>query len=398
MLAGIGYVIYGFVSRALERSRAAQQARDEQLAAAARQREQFAPFYARCPEATHPALAEAVGDLVRRVNEAWVAGSMVPVRAALSDGVFVCFQVQLALGRAEGQRNVMGDWKLHDARVVGGDAGEAWDVVHVRITASARDTDVPLQATPEEVRQALAAVPPGEYQEIWSLLRRGSVAPDAPPALSGTRCPKCGATFEVSERVRCQFCGELINSGEHGWVLAEITQASEWSPRAEPAGLLGPLRKKDPLISRQELEDRASVFFWKWIQARVSGNLAGLERYATPGVPPIAPAEQLSRVAVGSAELESTERRGGKFRATVVLTWSARLHGRQLRGGQVSIVMHRSDQAAGNRGLSSLDCPACRGPVGESDDATCRFCQAPLRATEDDWSLFDARETKPLKK
>ena len=88
-------------------------------------------------------------------------------------------------------------------------------------------------------------------------------------------------------------------------MLAEITQPEEWRPWMTNAAIEGldQLQAKDPSVSRQELEDRASVVFWKWIDARVTGTRLRLERFClSPGEPP-ADRAALSQVAVGSSEL-----------------------------------------------------------------------------------------------
>ena len=83
------------------------------------------------------------------------------------------------------------------------------------------------------------------YEEVWSFLRkRGSKSKNGVPALEG-RCPNCGADLPVSDVVRCEYCKAVVNSGEHDWVLAEITQPEEWRPWMTNAEIERPGRAAD---------------------------------------------------------------------------------------------------------------------------------------------------------
>lgn len=343
---------------------------------------------ARCPERGDAALAQATGALMKRVNDAWVHGSMVPVRALLSDGVFVRFQAQLALNRLQGKRNVMSGWRLTDAHVLAGQATAEWEEVHVRLSATARDADVTLDASPEAAQASLARVRPTDYQEVWSLLRRTSASTDGNAEVGSGRCPKCGAPLVAAERVRCSACEALVNSGEHGWVLAEITQHALWRDKDPDAMGLEALMARDPLVSPQALKDRASVLFWKWLQARATGQRAGLDRFCLVPGQPAAPKTTLARPAVAEVKLSSARRRQGRAEVELIIIWSGVVDGEVIAGRWTWLVMARPDAARTHGGVSALDCPACKGPVGESDEASCRYCGAPLRPTEGEWSLL----------
>ena len=76
---------------------------------------------------------------------------------------------------------------------------------------------------------------------------------------------RCGSPPAQRGSSILKYCKALVNSGRHDWVLAEITP--KW--RADPAvgtsliAGLEKLRERDPSVSRQEIEDRASVIFWE---------------------------------------------------------------------------------------------------------------------------------------
>jgi len=336
------------------------------------------------------AFAERAKGVMAKVNEAWVNGNMGPARRFISDGVYVRFQTQLALLKAQGLRNAMADWSVVGCELLAAESDAKWDTVHVKMVGQARDADVPANLPTAQAIDKVKRSPLVRYEEVWSFLRkRGQKSKNGVPALEG-RCPNCGADLPVSDVVRCEFCKAVVNSGEHDWVLAEITQPEEWRPWMTNADVegLNTLQAKDPAVSRQELEDRASVVFWKWIDARVTGQRTRLERFClAPGQPP-APAATLSQVAVGSSELVwvtvgEDGPDGPIDRCDVEITWSSAESGNQVN--RVSLA--RATTATSKGGLNSLDCPNCRGPLADSDLAKCNFCGEPLAGGKHEWSL-----------
>jgi hypothetical protein len=340
------------------------------------------------------AFAQRAQGVMAKVNEAWVAGNMGPARRLISDGVYVRFQAQLTLLKSQGLRNAMADWSVVSCELLAAEADAKWDSVHVKMVGQARDKDVPATLNALEAAAEAKRAPLVRYEEVWSFLRkRGSKSKNGQPVLEG-RCPSCGADLPVSDVVRCEFCKAVVNSGEHDWVLAEITQPEEWRPwmtNAEISGL-PELQAKDPAVSRQELEDRASVVFWKWIDARVTGQRTRFERFCLqPGQPP-ADKQALSQVAVGSAELVDVtlgqEGPGTTIdRCQIEVTWSASFDGGEPQNQVNHVVLARASTATSKGGLNSLDCPNCRGPLADSDLAKCNFCGEPLAGGKHEWSL-----------
>jgi hypothetical protein len=333
--------------------------------------------------------AARVRDLVSRVNSAWVEGKMDPARRFISDGVYVRFATQLRLLKARGIRNAMADAKCLSAKVLAAEADPLWDTVHVKISAEARDKDVDANlSTTSAVAEARKA-PLNRYQEVWSFVRRrGKTSESAGRAFEG-KCPSCGAELPQSEVVRCQYCKALTNSGEHDWVLAEITQPEEWSASGAPdVDGIDELRARDAMVSVQALEDRASVVFWKWIDARVTGERKRLDRFCRAQGVPGAPRANLSQVAVGAAECTHIETQGdGYDRVYVDITWSASTDGAEPENMTHTLTLARAETAKSLRGLSSLDCPNCGGALAESDAFTCQYCGTALSGGHDEWAL-----------
>ena len=39
---------------------------------------------------------------------------------------------------------------------------------------------------------------------------------------STTNCPNCGAPTDITSSGQCEYCGSVITTGEHDWVLVNI--------------------------------------------------------------------------------------------------------------------------------------------------------------------------------
>jgi len=273
--------------------------------------------------------------------------------------------------------------------------------VYVRVQAKARDTEVAWDATEEQIAHALEHVDVERYEEIWSLVRRQGATTTRDASTFGRACASCGAPIldaqggtlaTAGEMIRCRYCGALLCSGEHDWVLSEITQISAWHP-AWPAALgLEAFRARDPEAVRTVLEDRASYLFWKFVEAGRTRSAAPLRKCATDAflvsrgsVDEIA---ALRDVAVGGVDLVSIER-GAYDVARVRVFWSAKAQ----PNAQVAVPMQsvlrlvRKSGVSTRASMTALVCSRCGAGIGDSDTSTCDHCGALLAAGDDAWVL-----------
>jgi tellurite resistance protein/DNA-directed RNA polymerase subunit RPC12/RpoP len=325
---------------------------------------------------------------------------MRPARPFVSDGVLSRFQVQLALMREENRRNVMSDASVLYATIEGVETAAPLDVVHVRVTAEARDAEVPVNAPDDQIRAVLARTPVEPYTEIWSLVRKTGAQTKPADFAVGRACPSCGAPLDQGETVKCRYCGALACSGEHDWVLAEITQLVEWRPRIRRADAIDALHARDPGVAREVLEDRASYVFWRWVQAGRAGAVAPLRKCALPSLlanggaaAHLASWRGAVDVAVGGADLLGCELDGqdGFDRAYVEIFWSAHLGGASVSTpSKIVIRLARRTGVASRLSMTALVCQACGAPLAEtetSDASQCAHCGAELTAGDQAWVL-----------
>src|SRR5207248_10068496 len=95
----------------------------------------------------------------------------------------------------------------------------------VRIDASAADYEVD-DTTSNKV--IYGSHQNQTFTEYWTFIRSGSARTKAGEGPEVTQCPNCGAPLSINESGVCSYCKATVTSGQFGWVLDNITQASEW--------------------------------------------------------------------------------------------------------------------------------------------------------------------------
>jgi uncharacterized tellurite resistance protein B-like protein len=365
-----------------------------------------------------PAFAEGpfldrLKSLFLATQDAWSSGQLLPVRRFLSDATWLRFRLQLELLRAQGIRNVTADVEVTDMALVGFEQNAWFDTLHVAVQARARDLDVPLAWPADKAQAAAARSSAKAFTEVWSLVRKPGTKSSGDTALAARTCPSCGAPFEGGPVSTCSYCKAVVNSGAYDWVLAEITQATEVTQVYAPPSGLEEMRKRDPGLSLEVLEDRASLVFWRWVEAQSTGQPERLARLAQPG--PIERmradvqhlAEQRTRrvfleCAVGDVRAvafdESPE---GRTCAHIEIRWSARMGIGPLGRSPPPLpvlpqrwvfTLTRANDATSrvDQGMSTDRCPQCGGPLGDGLELKCQWCDTLLAGNLADWTLAEA--------
>ena len=358
------------------------------------------------------AFLDQVKGLFLRVQTAWARGDLGPIRRDLSDATFQRFRVQLDLINAQGVRNVTADMAVLDLQAVGLERTTAFDTLHVRIRAQARDMDVPLSVSAEDARERVRRAPLEPFIEVWSFVRRPGTRSRKDGALPPGKCPNCGAPFEGGAAGNCTYCGAIVNSGAYDWVLAEITQGVEAGSAPLEVPGLEALRAVDPALSLEVLEDRASLLFWGWLDAQARGEPGRMAKLATASSLAEVAADvaglrsrRLKRVffqaAVGSVAVRGIEDGSATTLAHVEVRWSARMGvvPEGASAGTLATLPQRwiftlerkagvkTDEA---RGMATARCGNCGAPLGDSVQPTCEHCGATLNDGAHDWVLANA--------
>ena len=304
----------------------------------------------------------------------WSEGRLERVRHFLSAGLFERFNTQLRLLREVDQvKNCVSDFKLVGLLPVGLETDCGYQTIHVRISASIKDVTVPTSAPQTTVGKALKEARATHFEEVYSFTRKlGSRTQSGRDPVVKHECPSCGAVAALSHAsVRCEHCGVIFNSGEHDWVLSEITQMVEWKGTAARGGGAD--------IHSGLVEDQASVIFWRLLAsgAGLKGADAQLARVLPEGLSGSALLGSLqgahSIPVVGSLDLMDFKDDPSGKAARFEVRWSSR----QLTPRKDSMSLHRRSELGVHFSPEALE--SARGFQDESD---CRGCGAPPTAED----------------
>ena len=170
-------------------------------------------------------------------------------------------------------------------------------------------------------------------------------------------------------------------------------------------------RQRDPSLTTEALEDRASLVFWKWVEAQSLADAGRLAKVATPG----AVAEVKGGIdhlagqgkqkffvecAVGGVNTQQLTQLDGKDLAAVEIKWSAKI-GIGPRGGKPPalpsqpqrfvMLLERASTAktSADNGMATNRCPNCAAPLTDNGQPSCEFCGALLASGAQDWVMQD---------
>ncbi|HYW79207.1 MAG TPA: TIM44-like domain-containing protein, partial [Thermoguttaceae bacterium] len=348
-----------------------------------------------------------------KIQEAWCGQNLETVRAFVSDGIYERFSLQIQEQRDLGYRNVMENIKVHETVIAQVASDEPFDVVTVRIRASAIDYRQRLS----DGNRVHGTMRSDAFVEYWSLLRRrGATTQHDRPGLIEGNCPNCGTDIEMNQSAKCTSCDSLRRSGQHDWVLCEITQACEWqaADEREIPGTATYRKDNDPGFNVQHLEDRASVVFWRRAMADRTGDAAILAKMADAEFCD-AYAKQLQSesgdrtfygdCAVGSVDTLGVLPDQPMDRVLVEIRWSGKRFVAgdgppRLVKGQGSLfreifVLGRRNGIKSDAGyaVSSCHCPGCGAPESDLLSNACEFCGEVLSDGSHDWVLIEVLHT-----
>lgn len=351
--------------------------------------------------------------LFLELQKAWFLRDMTPVRPFLSDATWQRFNVQLKLMQAQGVRDAITDFQVLDVQLIGLTQSQWYDGIQIRVHARMRDTDVPASFTDAQATEAARKVPPEAFTEVWTFVRKPGARTKLGEDLYQGKCPNCGAPFAGGAANKCEYCGAVVNSGNYDWTLSEITQGVEHVRYHKTVDGLLQAREADPALNLEILEDRASLLFWKWIDAQSRGEVQTLAKVAKPEAVQRLGSELedlrgkgrrrvFLECAVGSVDVCSLEvDPGGYDVAHVDVRWSARMgigpvNEKPPRLPTVpqrfifTLVRRHGAKTNTDNGMSTDRCPNCNATLTDSAATTCDYCGTQLGTGEMDWVLSSA--------
>jgi len=345
----------------------------------------------------------------RKIQQAWCDQNLNTVRAFISDGVHERFLLQFAEQRDAGWRDHMEGLNIRSIEIAQVESDGVYDVLSMRIVASAINYHEAIGTGKRLPGQSY----PSEFAEVWTFIRRrGAHTVTGKAGLIEGNCPNCGAAIEMNQSANCTHCKAELRSGEYDWVLAEITQDQEWDGgRSGEQPGVEQLRQRDPDFNASELEDRASVMFWRKAAADRVGKIDPLRKIASPAFAETYALQLRSsdngqrtffgECAVGSVSLLGVGSNGQSEQAAIEIRWSAKRYvanrGQAATSTGENALFHTLfilSRNAGSKtdvgkGISSAHCPTCGAPDAGGSANSCTYCGTVLNDGAHGWVLTD---------
>ena len=159
------------------------------------------------------------------LQKAWMDRNLEPARVYMSDGIYHRWKMQIDQMIAAHKRNILDNLVIGGTQIVKVSTDPNFDTITVRIDASAADYEVDDTTTNKVIYGSKQNQP---FTEYWTFIRSAAARTKAGVGAEVTQCPNCGAPLSINESGVCSYCKATVTSGQFGWVLDNITQASEW--------------------------------------------------------------------------------------------------------------------------------------------------------------------------
>jgi hypothetical protein len=225
------------------------------------------------------AFYQRVTEAFLKMQDAWCAQVLASVDAFISDAVRERFKLEFMQARHLGEKDRMAQIQVQSVSLAHATNDHLYDTAVVAIDASAVDQTISA-STGKVLSGSDESVP---FREYWTFLRRRGAKSSNKPGLMEGNCPNCGAPLSINQSTQCPNCRAMIFSGEFDWIVTEITQASVWRPESETTVPgIEDLIKRDQNFSLAQLEDTASVMFWRKASADLDGKINPLKKICTP--------------------------------------------------------------------------------------------------------------------
>lgn len=338
-----------------------------------------------------------------KIQSAWSAHDLRPIQPFVSDGVYERFALLVREQKSLGYRDRIDHAKVSRVSLARFLRGEVFESLSVRIDASAVD----YKASLVDAKFISGSTAEQPFTEFWTFIRRAGTTSRGGAGLIEGNCPNCGGDVSINQNAACRHCGALLKSGEHDWVLCEITQAAEWRPELPPiAATLESVRRHDPGLSTDAIEDRASVIFSRRTEADRTNQPAVLRKVALDAFLNARPPQNPQKVRqwIGEIGVGAVDTLGGIAgedfdRVLVQITWTGtrfaqgpvpppkRVGETAVRREVFVLARRHGAKSEPGKGISSAHCPSCGMPVTDSTSNACDACGVVLNDGSLDWVL-----------
>jgi len=154
------------------------------------------------------------------IQQAWTNKDWKPIRPFESEALFNQHKQQLDEYIRSGKTNVVEKIGIKHCSLHSFQEDGDKEVLTVWINAVMRDYVID-----DATKKVLESDPNRDWFMKYELVFNRKAGLKTDPGKKGntiTNCPNCGAPTEITSSGQCAYCGSVITTGEHDWVLTDI--------------------------------------------------------------------------------------------------------------------------------------------------------------------------------
>lgn len=154
-----------------------------------------------------------------KLQSAWTARDLEQLRVLMTDELFAQSKTQIEEYIRLGRINVMERVAVNSAFLSDYRRDDSKEYLDVVLNATQKDYII------DETTKAVLEGSTTNYRSmsyVMTFMRSvGSVTTES-DGVTAANCPNCGAPIEVSAAGKCAYCGSVISSDSHAWVISEM--------------------------------------------------------------------------------------------------------------------------------------------------------------------------------
>ncbi len=180
----------------------------------------------RDPAFSESKFIEDAANLYVRMQNAWSAKDLTPVRTRLTAELYAKSERQVQSYISAGQTDHIERISVLNSNIVGCTKDDKNDIITLEFTARIIDyiTD---DKTGNVLRGSRSRELFMTYR--WTFIRTIGRLTAVSGEVDTKHCPNCGAPIDLNQSAVCEYCGSVIESGDYDWVLSNIQGVSQKS-------------------------------------------------------------------------------------------------------------------------------------------------------------------------
>ena len=167
---------------------------------------------------------EKLSNAYVRLQNAWQAKDLTPIRPLLTDAFYAQMDRQLEGARSRHETNRVERIAVLGVTLSGWRQAQGSDIMVARLKTRIVDYWVN-DTTGAVVRGNPSAEKFMDYE--WELMRASGRQTAAPGAVAVHNCPNCGAVLNINHTAQCEYCGSIVTVDDYDWALNSIKGISQ---------------------------------------------------------------------------------------------------------------------------------------------------------------------------